>query len=373
MTTDWDAAPPLTAGLREHFPDLLRNATPNQNSPSTGNALQSGSQILDTTHRGPPAQLPPIRTHSPLFNEDHSEHVRPAVSSPLVPTAPQAHQHSHIGYQRNALGQLVPVSQVIHPSSRINSIRRRPVQSSLRNQVEPEDIPESNVVSSQSHHLITTHPSILRPGHRNQVLSCSPLPSSEPQTTPQALSRYAKATPNCSTQGHTSSIRNPTAQSGPSSHPLTLAKIRADLAAGPPATDPERSLHYDPPLVPLSPFAHHSESTASVATFDNPDAAMQPLGLLQANIQGLKQHVKISLRKYQPWKDKAANLGQRVKYHSRPFWDAGDVRAKVFWARVDVGILGSIPQCTCTVCLKKRGQDLAEATHLAHSVGIRGL
>src|SRR5690242_3589102 len=241
LTTDWDAAPPLTAGLREHFPDLLRNATPNLNSPFMGNVLQSGNQSLNTAHGETPAQLPPIRTHSPLFNEDQSEHIRPATSLPLVLAAPQAQQHSRIVYQRNSLGQLVPVSQVTHPSSRVNSIRRRPVQSSLRNQVEPEDVPESCVVSGRSHHLNATHPSILRPGHRSQVRFCSPLPSTEPQTTTQALSRYANATPNRSTQRHTSSIRNPTAQSALNSSPLTLAKIQADLAAGPPTTELEGS------------------------------------------------------------------------------------------------------------------------------------
>lgn len=417
LTTDWNAEPPLTASSRD---ELQQSTTPAQDlssPPSTNTLLQEGHQSTiyahstqevnleqlsdnssqshqrrrqsssrrlsrlsrpgeathqqdergpNITRRGSPAQLPPIRTHSPLCIEHLPGDMQSTPTPLLVATVPQRQQHSHATYHRNALSQLVPTSQASQLTTRINSIRRKPVHSSLRNQVASENISASKDTFLQPHRADTAHPSILRPGHRSQIPAHPLQPSAGSQASSQPPSWPTAAAHHHQRQNF--SPHNRSAQSDIHDFAPTLQELRTAIANTPrPAELEGTALQYNPPLTPPPRFASHSEtthseSTISIATFDNPSAATPPLGFLQANIEGLKQRVKNRLGA------KAARFGRRIKHYCRPLWDAEDDRAMLFWARVDVWGLGDVPDCECTVCLDKRGEDLKGATHLAHRV-----
>ncbi|KAJ4985368.1 hypothetical protein SVAN01_09123 [Stagonosporopsis vannaccii] len=424
LSTDWDSAPLLTASLREQFPDLLRTGTTVQsshlgsyteNTEQAGyhaaasndprqppeidfrvylqtNATQTGQRDQQNTcrilsrqaslgetirqqdehdqnigHAVP--QLPLFRPPSPLRDEDRNGDSGPASAPSLKVTAPQAQQRSHTDHHRNARGQLNPVSQATPPASHVNSIRRRPVQSSLRNQVEREDVPDSNSSRNRCHRANAGIPAIFRPGNHNQVPVCLPISPIEPHPTSQSRSRSANAARHRN-QVPLSSLRDPTAQTHLNSPSPTIVQLQAAIATTSQVAELEGNFHHDPPSLPFATRSDTArpDSINSHSTFTNPSQTSRPLGRLQANIEGLRQHVKNSLVDRRFWKEKVMHLRQSIKYRSRPLWDARDDRARVFWARVDVWILGDVSGCTCTVCVEKRGDDLAGATHLAHSV-----
>lgn len=438
LTTDWESAPPLTAGLREQFPDLLRHGTPHQDTPleqpvehalqsnhhvtassssprsdsahgvdsevplqnditqtgrlcghSTHSRLaplqevprQSGERASAITYEESPAQLPASWSHDSSWNAGLNENLQPKFVSPRTATASQAQQQqNHTVYHRNAFDQLISASQTTHPASRVNSMRRKPVQFSLRNLVVQDDVSESNNLSNLANRADDAIPTILLTGKHGYIPVCSPSPSTEPNTPSQPLSHTAYVGRHRN-QAQVLFVSNPGASRCLSSPSPTLLELQADIGTTIRATELEGSLKYNPPSFPAIPllprprFARrpsttHEGSTISQTTFNGPYVPSRPLGLLQANIVGLKQHVKSGLEGQRSWKDKAVHLGRRIKYHSRPVWDVRDDRARRFYARVDVFVLGPLPYCTCAVCVEKRGEDLITATHAAHTVSL---
>ncbi|KAH6618963.1 hypothetical protein C7974DRAFT_379091 [Boeremia exigua] len=375
LTTDWDSAPPLLAGLMEQFPGHQRTSLKS----ITTNSLQSG-QSTTARHLHPndfrdaysqyytdptPAgrvyarsmrhrlSRQPTFEHSTnqrddrrpdnIYEEPSTQQYpimahgsrRDTYSPECQPLNPLPLEAERITYHRNGQGQLIIVPQAT------GSIRRRPVQSSLRNQVNRDEIIECDIQSSHSqstHNVIATasnpggcsHPPIH--SFNNQARVCTP--------------RNLNAQPRLG-------------NSLPSSNAAEL----------------QGSLKYDPPDITLPrasftrrPKATHKDSTTSLATFENPDSSARPLNLLQANIVALKQHVKHGLGDYQWWRTQMIRLGTRVKYHSRLLWDTEDDRVKLFNARCDVWAFGPLLDCRCGVCVRKRGEDPATADRAAHDV-----
>lgn len=445
---DWNSAPPLTAGLREQFPHLLRSQPPVDDSPPAPpvpDALQSGYDTVraadqrrartdsiqgDTLHSnrrraaqavaeagdhrqqprsrlssrqsrshqddGQPkpaqvaarAQQPPVRPRSPLWCADLYEEPRPAPTIPahFVPRPfHQRHDTRNIIHQRNAQGQLFTVPHSPRSPSHEQTIRRRQPQSSLRKQVHQDDDHRAGD-GSTTNVMIEATPALNRNpisgnGGYSHYPIYSPLPSTEPHALPQLSRSSSAARLASSTHIHVQISPHSTGSRKQNPDHPSITELRG-FADSPTTTslslmelqELEGSLLYNPPEfpqipLPVPPYTGHpgtdrAGSTTSIATFENPNPSSPPLSRIQAQLAGLKQH----LRDPQSLKVKAIKIAKRVKPKSKELW-YGRVEWKMkLSAKIDVLAFGPQLGCMCSVCVKKRGQDLMMATCTAHHV-----
>ncbi|KAF2624125.1 hypothetical protein BU25DRAFT_476780 [Macroventuria anomochaeta] len=305
LTTDWDSAPPLTAGLREQFPDLAPEGAPVEEFspvPPVPETLQLGY------HTAASSNLRHTRNDSVQEGSSHStDQCGPRAVSQ---TAYQQRSASNIIYQRNAHSQLLPTA---YTPSRNYTIRRRPVQSSLHNQVHQEDsrLSHVNETSANSNNSTANNehftPGALPTVGYSHIPVYSPLPSTKPHGLPPPHVRSSPAARHAaSTHTRDQTSSGPYEDRGQgTSHP-SVAELQG-VTSGPANTslslselqELERSLMYTPPgfphipLLPLSTppiLLRSAPSNASVATSENPNPSSRPLNLFEANIAGLKQH-----------------------------------------------------------------------------------
>lgn len=445
LSTDWDSVHPLMEGLKEDFSESLRNEESVQGSsralitedasqpehhptalnfsrhPQTDFPRESSSGVCQQDnfgrlgchhqqsiprtlsgrslqqepshqrvhyqstirYREPLAQLPPVRTHTPLSSADLYEVPRPAPLPPSLAIGTSARQQRNangIIYHRNSNGQLVTVSQATHPSSRVNSIRRRPVQSSLRDQINQNGGSRLNVPSIQSHVVNGKVTNTSHPRSCNHSRVYSPLSTAEPNVVPPLRSPSSSA-------AHYMHSRNQEPHHAPGrainvppnfSTP-TLADLQADITSASHPTELEGSLHYDPPsfpdipLLPQPPFARRPSatrkgSTTSLATFENPDSSSLPLSFIRANMIGIKRQIQSGLGKPRSWKAKAVHFGEKIKYKSKWLWDPEDERYDLWNTKLEVWFFGPLPDCKCAICVRKKREDPETVTMLAHKI-----
>ena len=418
---DWDSALPLAAGLRERVSDLLRSQTPTQDplfSPPIPEDLQEDRSIRvhhrqshirnDSTqhdslaedprqdlvatvqgggsYRRPPqrrpsqsAQLPPIRPHSPIWNADFYDNPRPAPAPGASTAERQKHEHSstHVVYQRDGQGHLIPPPTSDNGPSRSPTIRRRPVQSSLRSEVlsggsyRTKTLPiidNSNAASVGGR----VAPAGSQTGGYSHHPGYSLLPSFEPHILPRPHTRAPTTARQAVTNAtHNSSQTYPHALRKHQQAKINFAHEVAELQATPFAssTSPtnaielQGSLAYDPPspqdisLLPmLWPPRPSLPNNASVATFENPRSNPRPaLTRHEAQIEGAKTHVEDVCR---GWRARLLKLGRCVQREfKREF--GSKIRSTHEGMRkidrhMDVWMSGSLPDCACDACRKRR-------------------
>ncbi|KAF3008848.1 hypothetical protein E8E13_010890 [Curvularia kusanoi] len=161
-----------------NFPPHSIHHGPNQQQPVTQNVRQGNEREMDAARQAAGAYLSRMRSRSPLWNEEPSGgpqsgsgHAPATVTAshqlPFILTPRQLQQllTSH-GFHRTAQGHFIPPAHAVQPSTRTHGIYREPVQSSLRNQVTPDDIPSPNASRG---HDIRREP--VHPPPRSQVVS----------------------------------------------------------------------------------------------------------------------------------------------------------------------------------------------------------
>ncbi|KAF9698461.1 hypothetical protein EKO04_003453 [Ascochyta lentis] len=337
LETDWDSAPPLTAGLRESFPDLLPGRL-SVNAPPVPTILQPGRHatadpvnstrnlrtgersqrdlprtiILGgvsyqrSVHRRPsqrvrPQQNPhqqkifqPVpdhdlfsaatphgRVHSVVRNGDLYEDPRSAPAPPSCVTVPHLQQQQEPNRdldQHNTTSPHLPVAHPGHQYSRTRTVRRIPAQSSLRNQV-----------SRDNNHRTSPHQPSTRAPHTTTTLNHT-IP-----TTNQSggYSHYPSFSPLPQTAPHPllppSSNRTSSAAIHARQHPWTNHPTVPEL---------QGSSFLSPPLPPCS------QSNLSIATFENLNNPVgPPMSKCDANMQALKMRI---LAPWRSWRAKVS-------------------------------------------------------------------
>lgn len=376
LTTNWDSGLPLTADLRERFPGLLRSRTPaiapslvspvsvalqqgqhaiaRQDHPCTREDSVQDHSARSNLQRDPrttvqgggsyqrppqqracqPAQLPPIRPHSPIWNVDLYENPRPAPGPSISTFPPQLQQQgnaSHMVYQRNAQVQLLPIGTTFN-GPRGFSIRRKALQSSLRNQVQQQDSHRTQFhpVSDASNCASSTGcaaPVNLQTVGYTHFPVYSPLPFTQPHDLPQPPVRSSSgarhAAKNAMHNHNSAPLRRHQKHDRNTPH-ITTVELQATPFVSPRSpprpSELQGSLAYDPPAFPSIPLLSAEPparpslpSNASVATFENLNANARPaLTRHGAQIEGVKNHLNTTCR---GWVAKAIRLGKSINHY----------------------------------------------------------
>ncbi|KAF1350452.1 hypothetical protein EJ07DRAFT_184170 [Lizonia empirigonia] len=199
-------------------------------------------------------------------------------------------------------------------SSHTHTIRRVPMQSSLRNQVHQDASPRSDIrqTSRNYNRAITdtarnapVDPQVVGYSHFPVY---SPLPSTQPHALPlhpRSSSAARQASTYIPYRSIASSLEE---QTGRDQHgvPSTFAEMQG-------------SLQFSPPFARVYPDSPAGMSDTSLATFENPNVeARPPLTRHEANFEGLKDRLGV-----QGWKAKAVKIGTSIRRGIALLFDQG--------------------------------------------------